>query len=130
MLSPRPKFLIQLLLTLALVLNALWAPWAMAGLLGGHHASSHLSTLKQKSLVHAAASPCHAHPDVQRFVASPKHHDCCERLHCQCGCVLPPAMNAGCVELVLPPRHVLRVHALPRMLMQQAQTPPLRPPAA
>lgn len=123
-----PKYLLQLTLALSLVLNAMIAPWAMAGLLGGHH-----------GMTHSAAEPIdehahHGHHDhTTDAVDSLSHGEtdgCCDGAICQCGCVLPPALSLALSEPHPPARLAQRFQRLRSVIATHHQTPLLRPPAA
>ena len=127
--------LLQLLLALTLILNGIAAPWAMAGMLGGHHAQHGAQRTMQAELATAVSDP-HAHHDHASHhagalpdSASNKADSCCDSVICQCGCVLPPALSVMMVALAPPPEPALRVQRRRSHIAPHHPTPLLRPPA-
>ena len=126
-----PKYLLQLLLIVSLVLNASLAPWAMAGMLGGHHPvqQSLAAPCEGHAQDHPADhghAPCH---DAAMDRQHSKNDRCCDGALCQCGCVLPPALSLASVELAPPPLITLGFQPLRRAIAAHHQAPLLRPPA-
>ena len=130
-----PKRLLQLVLALTLILNGILAPWAMAGMLGGHHGKQHTAP-EQHAAVAADAHVHHGHHEHEQVASDHGSSDpvaadhCCDGAICQCGCVLPPALSLAVMELSPPAVVTLRFQWRRNQISPHHQTPLLRPPAA
>lgn len=120
-----PRLLLRLLLIVSLVMNAVGAPWAVAGTPVGSGAHDHAAMMANTGSEPADAMDCHHAASSAAEVRS-----CCDGPSCRCGCVLPPALTR--VVLILPlPTWDIAPFAVPAMRgVVRRAVPPFRPPAA
>lgn len=138
------RIVTHLVMCLTLALNGIVAPWAMAQMShgehatgtvsSGHHGSHHDVRLAGGTKAHAShddpALKAVGLPTIRGQNGMDDSDACCDGMTCQCGCVLPPVLVFARLEIN--PTLIDHAAFTPAVvhLVERRDSPPLRPPLA